>query len=139
MSQVKCKDEVSLTIFRRQGNLKRTLANKVPKFNPARFFPVRPNEGKGLHEQASYQQRPQRKHSPGDCSHPVNMLHRVLANLGHRVQLCKNSGGDNFRHLMCWDAVSRGLRFVPTFDHHRWVNSGFISESPGPLARGSLV
>jgi hypothetical protein len=43
-----------LQIVWRPGYLKRSLSDKVPKFNKARFFTVGSTEGKGRHEQASH-------------------------------------------------------------------------------------
>jgi hypothetical protein len=45
------------------------MVDRIPRFNPARSFPVWPTEGRDLQEETSHHRRSQRKHSPGDCIH----------------------------------------------------------------------
>lgn len=77
------------------GSFLWSLADEVPTFNPARFFPLGPVE----HEQASHQRRPQGTHSPGDCSY-------LCISSKRRLQLRTDAGGDRFQDLMWQDAVS---------------------------------
>jgi hypothetical protein len=71
---------------------------------------------------------------------PVEMLQRVYPSVCRIPSSCSmDAGGCHFQHPVRRDAVSQGLRCMPTiFDHHRCINSGFVAESQETLARESL-
>jgi len=68
------------SFFWRLSYLETSLAD-ISRFNLIRFFPIGCTEGKCLHE-ASHDGQPQRKHSPGDCSHSCGLVTTCICYFG---------------------------------------------------------
>jgi hypothetical protein len=70
--------------------------------------------------------------SPHTAHRKINL---VVLNLWR----CMDAGDNLFHHHMWLDAVSQTMRDAPTgCDQNRCANDGFIAESLGAIARGSL-